>query len=192
MELVVYIRLMVRSISDVSCQSFLCLFQLRLHVFLGIFIWGWCRFLTNPEQLWLSAIMGVNLFFEGGRGFCLVPGPGGIRSASQRETMQMWEGGNRELSSTICTWCAHTQSCAEHMTHRIRAGQGILAMVLDGIQKGTRRSRYIDRKPRLKQLRGGGRGTEICRVKVNGIRQHAKRTKSEVQPPLQKYESLYL
>lgn len=116
----------------------------------------------------------------------------GYIHVAERETMQMREGeivvvgGGEGVERSVHTmYMAYTQSCAEHMRHRSRGGEGGDKAFGDGCWMG-----YRGGQGEASTSTGGrefppGRGEG----RVNGIRQHAK-SKSGVQPPLQKYESL--
>lgn len=88
------------------------------------------------------------------------------------------EKGGVESSGPHYVHGAHTQSCAEDTRHRFRAGQGISEMVLDGIQKGTRGSRYMDRKPRGQAALGRGEG--VGGLQVRGGRDQTTCKKEQI------------
>lgn len=109
--------------------------------------------------------------------------------------MQMGEGEIGGAERSVHTmYMAYTQSCAEHMRHRLRRTRRLETSA--GWDAEKRREASTSRgghglRPASEGGWGGGDGFRRSGVEVNGIRQHA-RAKSEVQPPLQQYDSLYL
>lgn len=98
-------------------------------------------------------------------------GKGG-KSRSQRETMQMWEGEIGGAERSVHTmYMAYTQSCAEHMRHRLRRTRHLeMGAGWDTEVRGEASTSTGDRGS-TSFWRGGGRGSG---VEVNGIRQHAR------------------
>lgn len=168
------------------------------------FISAECRLQTNPDWLKSSArCKSDHELFLRGR-FCLACKQGkqsglervgvyprrreGDNADARRGDSS---GGGREgVERSVHTmYMAYTQSCAEHMRHRSRGGEGEDKAFGDGCWMGYRGEQGEASTSTggrgFNPLPGKGEGG----VEVNGIRQHAK-SKSEVQPPLQKYESL--
>ena len=133
---------------------------------------GWER--TKPASFSFFFAKGTSSmriwnFGGGGRGLNMAPScllvtrkvkwKKGGRSRSQGETMQMWEGekkGGAE-SSVHTMYMAYTQSCAEHMKHRLRRRTRHLEMGAGWDTEVTRRSQCSDR-PWFNQLLAGGGG----------------------------------
>lgn len=93
-----------------------------------------------------------------------------------RETQcrcEKWRKGGAERS-VHTMYMAHTQSCAEHMTHRLNRTRHLE----DGCWMGIQRKVEKPGRPQVASLWGGGKTT--CK------------SKSGVQPPVQKHETLYL
>lgn len=86
--------------------------------------------------------------------------------------MQMWEGEIGGAERSVHTmYMAYTQSCAKHMTQRLRRTRH-LEMGAEWGHRGTRRSQYINRRPWFNQLLEGGGGFRD--LGSMWIRQHAR------------------